>query len=243
MTLLDRLTIANHRGRPVPRVLGLLLAPAAVLAVAARGDVVRAGWMATAALLAVLAAGTADDLAPQVARGIRNHLRALAAGRPTTGIAKLVVIVAAAASVAIVAGFPAPVATTAGAVLIAATTNLANGLDVRPGRALKVMVPLTLLGFLGDGAVQPYLPGLALALVPALVVDLRERAMLGDGGSNLVGFAAGVALATTLPGWALPVAASAGVVLNVLAETVSLSTLIERSRALRAIDLLGRRAD
>lgn len=243
MTLLDRLTVENHRGRPVPRILGLLLAPAALLAAVARGGVTASGWVATGALVVVLAVGIADDLAPQVARGIRNHLRTLASGRITTGIAKLVVIGAAAVAVAVAAGLPGPLATGAAAILIAATANLSNALDVRPGRALKVMVPLCLVGLLGSAVLQPYLAGLLLALVPACVWDLRERAMLGDGGANLVGFAAGVALAAALPTWALPIGAAAAVGLTVLAEAVSLSALIERNRLLRAVDRLGRLRD
>ena len=100
MSLNDRLTVANHRGDPVPRTLGFLLGAAVLLASLAHGGVTRPGWVATGALLAVLVVGVVDDLSAQSARGIRNHLRALVAGQPTTGIAKLVVIGAAATAVA-----------------------------------------------------------------------------------------------------------------------------------------------
>jgi hypothetical protein len=232
----------NHRGTRVPRTLGFLLGGAALLATVARGGVGREGWAATTALLVVLTVGVIDDLAPQVARGIRGHLAALTRGRPTTGVAKLVVIVVAAFVVA-GAGRTAVAEALAGAVLIASSANLGNALDVRPGRTLKVMTPLCLVGLLAPGGAQPYLPGLLVALCPALALDLRERAMLGDGGSNLVGFAAGVALAAVLPLPWLAVAAAVAVGLTVLSEVVSLSAIIDGNAALRALDRLGRLPD
>ena len=56
----------------------------------------RAGWGALAAAVLVFAAGLVDDLAPVGPRGLRNHVRGLAAGHVSTGIVKVVVIVAAA---------------------------------------------------------------------------------------------------------------------------------------------------
>ena len=82
------------------------------------------------------------------------------------------------------------------------------------------------------------------ALVGAVAVlqfDLRESAMLGDGGANLLGFAAGIALYDVLPDPWVAVAAGVAVVLNVLAETVSFSRVIERTPQLRWVDGLGRR--
>ena len=242
MSLNDRLTVANHRGDPVPRTLGFLLGAAVLLAALAHGGVTRPGWVATGALLAVLVVGVVDDLSAQSARGIRNHLRALVAGQPTTGIAKLVVIGAAATAVAAAPTIPVSLwAVVVRAVLVAGMANLGNALDVRPGRALKVMVPVCLVGLLGPWADQPYLPGLLVALGPALALDLRERAMLGDGGSNLVGFAAGIALASVADGAWLAVLALLVTAGNVLAETVSLSEVIDRVAVLRAFDRLGRR--
>jgi hypothetical protein len=72
--------------------------------------------------------------------------------------------------------------------------------------------------------------------------DAGERAMLGDAGANLLGFTAGLGLFHLVHGWALVAAALVAVVLNVLADTVTLTRLIEIVRPLRWYDSMGRRA-
>jgi len=128
----------------------------------------------------------------------------------------------------------------AGVVLIAGCANVWNGLDVRPGRALKfallamaclIGVPLDLL---------PTLPLLALACGCVLWPDLRERAMLGDGGANLLGFTIGLGLFLILPDAWVIVGALVAVALNVVAETFTLSRLIDAVPPLRWFDGLGR---
>ncbi|HXF72631.1 MAG TPA: hypothetical protein VNO79_08510, partial [Actinomycetota bacterium] len=89
----------NHRGVLLPRSLGLLvLAGAVAWTVGAEvvGGVGRPGWAALAGCAAVFAAGLVDDLVPGGPRGLRGHLRALAQGRVSTGVVKLVVIAGAA---------------------------------------------------------------------------------------------------------------------------------------------------
>jgi hypothetical protein len=128
----------------------------------------------------------------------------------------------------------------AGVVLIAAATNLWNGLDVMPGRALKAFLVVGLL-FIGvDWRLAPPVPGAFVPGLFGLLADLRERAMLGDGGSNLLGFTAGLGLYLVLPGWGVALGAAAAVALNLLGETVTLSRLIEATPPLRWFDGLGR---
>jgi len=67
-----------------------------------------------------------------------------------------------------------------------------------------------------------------------------ERAVLGDGGSNLLGFAAGLGMYLVLADAGVWLAAGSAVVLNVLADTVTLSRLIEGTPPLRWFDTLGR---
>lgn len=238
------LAAPNYRGVSLPRVLGLGLALPATTwtVVAAAVDGLGApAWGALAGLGLVLAAGLVDDVAPVGPRGLRNHLRAVAAGRMTTGILKL--LVAAGAAAVVVALQPSRPATTAlgGVVLLTASANVWNGLDVRPGRALKAFLPAAVaFAIWGEPAHAPAVLGLLAGAVVALPFDLRERAMLGDGGANLVGFAVGLAVYDIVPDAWVPVAAGAAVTLNVVADTVSFSRVIGSTPPLRWLDRLGR---
>jgi UDP-GlcNAc:undecaprenyl-phosphate GlcNAc-1-phosphate transferase len=203
-----------------------------------------AGAVATAATVTVLTAvGLLDDLFGGAERGIGGHLRAALGGRPTTGILKLVVGVAAAVVLALhLAEDPVRIAGIA--VLVAVCTNLWNALDVVPGRALK-WAALVLLPVVALAWPRPSGPVLATALGATLAVlpfDLRERGMLGDAGSNPLGFLVGLGLAVVLPTAGVLAAALVALLLQVAAETVTISRLIEATPPLRWLDRLGRRS-
>lgn len=238
-----RFAVPNHRGVPTPRTLGILLAGAAAVSGVVIGRAVDAtpgGIAAASSLLVIFAVGFLDDLVPDGPRGLRGHLRALVEGRITTGVLKAVVI----AACAVVTSALLPLgllATISGVPLLAASANLANALDVRPGRALKVFLPILLVGLATVRFdLHPALPGVALAALPAIRRDLLERDMLGDGGANLLGFAGGLVVLLAFPEGLVPAFALAVVGLNLLAETVGLSALIARSRLLTALDRIGR---
>lgn len=241
-----RLAVANHRGVMVPRTLGIGLAAAALLSTGAclafGVQVTAAGWGALAATLTVFAAGMVDDLVPDGPRGIRDHLGALASGHVSTGIVKVLVVVASAVvAVAMQPGRSGWIRL-AGVVLAAACANVWNGLDVRPGRAIKFGL-LAMAGLVSvDLAVFPTLPGVAVGAAVFLWPDLRERAMLGDGGANLLGFTVGLGLYVVLPGWGVVVAATIAVAINAVAETVTLSRVIDSVPPLRWFDAIGRLA-
>lgn len=235
----------NHRGRILPVSLGTAVA-AGVLAGAlagwaTEGRLPRTGPGLLLAAVLVFGVGLVDDALPGGPRGLRGHLRALAGGRVSTGTLKLVVTAAAAVvSVALVPGRSAWVRL-AGVVLVAGAANLWNGLDVAPGRALKAFLPVGVVVLAtGTWALLPALPAALGGGAVALGPDVRERAMLGDGGSNLLGFVLGQALYLVLPGWAVVVGAILAVALNVLAETVTLSAAIRGTPPLRWLDGLGR---
>lgn len=260
MSALDRLRARNHRGALLPRTLWI---PPLVLGVgtgAAGVAVVRAfaepgpqagpALVATIACVVVTAAGLVDDLLPQRARGLRGHLRALADGEMTTGVLKAVVIVGASVFVMAMSGARSVAGTLAGVVVLAAAANLWNGLDVAPGRAVKaylsataVLVLVALAASIRGWSEASVCIGVTAGVLVVLPFDLRERAMLGDAGANLLGFALGVALVTASSDAVLIALAVTFVALNVVAETFTLSRAIDAVAPLRWFDRLGRLPD
>ena len=241
-----RLAVTNHRGQSVPATLGTALFVAsvgaqgvAVAAAAAWGPPLgRITWYLLPASALVFVAGLLDDLLPGGPRGLGGHLRALFRGRLTTGIVKAVAAVLAAAAVVLAAPHRPGTVGLLGVVLMAGTANLLNGLDVVPGRAGKAfLMPAVVLMFLGPPALLVRLAGAELA---ALWPDLRERAMLGDGGANLLGFVLGAGLYLELSDAGVMAAAALVVAMNLLAETITLSRAIRAIPPLRWIDGAGR---
>jgi len=243
-----RWTRTNHRGEPLTLLEGPALAVASVA-----GSAVGPG-LAARARAALAAAGTGaaafggyDDLAGSGSRrGFRGHLGALAHGEVTTGAVKLGGIGATGlVSAMLLGGGPADVAVNAG--LVAGGANLLNLFDLRPGRALKVALAsgtLLAVGARGGPSRAGALPAVAAPLGAAAALlpeDLGERAMLGDAGANALGALLGVAAAASLsrPVRLALLAAITG--LTAASEVVSFTAVIERTPALRWLDMLGRR--
>jgi UDP-GlcNAc:undecaprenyl-phosphate GlcNAc-1-phosphate transferase len=84
---------------------------------------------------------------------------------------------------------------------------------------------------------------LGLFVAPSLVAglyDLRERAMLGDTGANLIGALAGLWIVLTLSQTGQIVALALLLAFTIYAEIRSISGLIERTPGLRELDSWGR---
>jgi len=234
----------NYAGRPVT----LLGGPA--LAVAATATSVLgapAGLRAAAAVAGGVSAavGGYDDLAgarPEQAgdKGLAGHLRALRAGRISSGAVKVAGIGAAAATAAVLTRRDRVlldgVLTTG---LVAGTANLVNLLDLRPGRAAKAVALGAAAGLGGPaGGLVAGPLGATLAVLPA---DLAERVMLGDCGANAAGALLGLRLAALQGRGARAGLLAAVVGLTLASEKVSFTRVIEATPVLRELDRLGRR--
>ena len=254
-------TRPNYRGRALPHPFGVLVLAAALLALIPLTLVAQLGSSAVfypimlpiaVYALGVLALGLIDDTlaregaaaSPQAAppqRGWRGHGAALLRGELSTGVLKAVGSLGLALLAMSYLGLSNGRWLLAAAVLVLAT-NVFNLLDLRPGRSTKVFVVLGAALALGSTQLRT-LWALGLFAGPALVAgvyDLRERAMLGDTGANLLGALAGLWLVLTLSGTEQLIALVLLAGITLYGEIRSISALVERTPGLRQLDSWGR---
>jgi UDP-GlcNAc:undecaprenyl-phosphate GlcNAc-1-phosphate transferase len=252
-------TQPNFRGRELPSPFGVLsllaalaaLIPLALLQRLASAEVLPAETGTVALyVLGVVALGLIDDTlageparspGPASQRGWRGHGGAALRGELSTGLMKAVGSLGLALFALADGGMSTGRYLLAVAVLVLAT-NAFNLLDLRPGRSTKAFVLLGAGLTIGSTRLGP-LWSLGLFVAPALVAglyDLRERAMLGDTGANLLGALAGLWLVLTLSGTGQAVALALLLLITVYGEFRSISALVERTPGLRELDSWGR---
>ena len=166
-------------------------------------------------------------------RGWRGHGAAVLEGRLSTGALKAAGSLGFALFALSGRGWGSGRYLLAVGVLVLAT-NLFNLLDLRPGRSTKASLrsaPASTrrVGRTTGGRIGPF-------VAPLLMVglyDLRERAMLGDTGSNLIGALAGLWLVLTLGTTGLAVALAVLLAVTAYGEFRSISALVDRVPLLR----------
>ena len=249
-------TRPNYRARELPHPLGVLILVAALPALVPLTLIERIAHTTifypelipvAAYALGVACLGLVDDMlagersGSPAPRGWRGHGAAAMRGELSTGALK------AAGSLGLallVTEFTHPSVGSwllAAAVLVLAT-NALNLLDLRPGRALKVFVLIGAGLTIGSRELRP-LWTLGLFVGPALVAgayDLREEAMLGDTGANLLGALAGLWMVMVLSQTGQLIALALLVIVTVYGELSSISELVARVPLLRGLDSLGR---
>lgn len=192
-------------------------------------------------LIAMCLVGILDDIiGNRDVSGLKGHFKSLFKGSLTTGGFK-----------ALFGGFVGLIISISisknivdigiNTLIIALSTNLMNLLDLRPGRAIKVYLLLSIVIFL---TIIGYPKGLLLLIVPSVIVyfshDLKARAMMGDTGSNVLGISLGILVAmgynlNVRIGWLLFL-----IFIHILTEKYSLTKIIEKNKFLNFIDKLGR---
>jgi UDP-GlcNAc:undecaprenyl-phosphate/decaprenyl-phosphate GlcNAc-1-phosphate transferase len=249
----------NYRGRALPFPLGVLILAAALLALTpllllerlASAGIFHSEIVPVALYaIGVMALGLIDDTlggedghssASPPRRGWRGHGGAVLRGELSTGALKAAGSLGLALLAMNLLGFTNGRWLLAAAVLVLAT-NVFNLLDLRPGRSIKAFVLLGAGLTIGSWELRP-LWTLGLFAGPALIAgayDLRERAMLGDTGSNLLGALAGLWLVLTLSGTGQLIALTLLLLITVYGELRSISRLVERTPGLRELDSWGR---
>jgi UDP-GlcNAc:undecaprenyl-phosphate/decaprenyl-phosphate GlcNAc-1-phosphate transferase len=241
---------ANYRGRRVAFPFGVLSVAGALVALIPLALLERLELAAvfhpetltvTVYVLGVAFLGLVDDTLGGEPRGWRGHGKAVLQMQLSTGALKAAGSLGLALYATSYLGFATGRWLLASAVLVLAT-NVFNLLDLRPGRSTKAFVLLGAGLTIGAASVRP-LWALGVFVGPALVAgvyDLRERAMLGDTGANLLGALAGLWLVLTLSEIGQVVALAVLAAITVYGELYSITKLVERMPLLRELDSWGR---
>ncbi len=256
-------TSENYRRKVIPNSLGVMFIPGILLFIPLLVNLSDRGWSGISnfenmdnriwaayygLVIFVCLLGLLDDvIGGGQARGFKGHIGALFKGRITTGLIKA----AGGGLAGLAVGWWVPTQPTLTEVIlnglvVALTINVFNLLDLRPGRALKgyftALLPLAVWGiYASKTVIWPFsmpLVAIAAGLFPG---DLRERFMLGDAGSNVLGASIGFIL-MTMTGSPVKIAVALLLVaLNLASERWSFSKVIEATPLLRRIDEAGRR--
>ena len=129
------------------------------------------------------------------------------------------------------------------AVVISLFTNLINLLDLRPGRAIKGYIfYITILIILFYN--QQFIYLLVISSIPVIIYfpkDLKAQAMMGDVGSNALGFILGFYTILNFTNIYKIVVLFVLILIHIYAEKSSITKLIERNAILNFIDQLGRK--
>jgi len=256
------LMAGNFQGRTLPTAMGigivvpLLFALGTGTWVGAVDAVIGLSLLFGLSTLAFL--GFVDDTCgDHTYQGWGGHWRALRAeSLLTTGLLKaagggFVALVAAAAGISGGRSVGPPlVPAVVTALFLALATNSLNLFDIRPGRAIKAfvavtLVPLAALAFASRHPSVGSQVGAVLLWAMAAVMtyapwDFQAKAMMGDTGANPLGFLLGVGWVALLPFWAEVAGVVALLWFQRFAGRASLSELILRHAWLARLDGWGR---
>ena len=244
------MTRENYRGRVLPVPLGVVIVPAGLVALVALVLLARLGdrdvypdnfGLVLLFIPGVALLGLVDDVLSGASRGWRAHGGDILKGQLSTGALKAVGTLGLALLVASSLPGTKSEFLLATAVLVL-STNAFNLLDLRPGRSVKAFVLLG-IGLTVSTQNVEALAAMGIFGGPVLVAgffDLRERAMLGDAGSNVIGALAGLWMVLTLDTNGQLVAVGALLALNIFGEFRSISNVIDKVPGLRHLDSAGR---
>jgi len=178
-------------------------------------------------------------------KGWKGHLLSTLRGEPTSGMAKAIAGLAGSSLLSILAGGTVWIVVLR-ALLIAGGANLLNQFDLRPGRALKVGLALSIGLLLGAAHANTSLTwattaGLHCAAMLAVwPEDLGGVAMLGDAGANGWGAVLGATASFALPPWLWFPLVPLVLGIQLLGDNLSLNEAVERNCLLARLDSWGR---
>ena len=186
--------------------------------------------------------GLLDDLiGEKKIKGLKGHIKSFFKGVLTTGAIKaflgffIALVVSSSISYTLVDFI-------INSLLIGLFTNFINLFDLRPGRATKVFLIISILLFLTSFKNENIYILFSFwgILIPYIGLDLKAKAMMGDVGSNALGFTLGIYTASYFNTMTRGIILLILIIFHIMAEKVSFSKVIDGNRFLKFLDNIGR---
>ncbi|MCB5558486.1 phospho-N-acetylmuramoyl-pentapeptide-transferase [Anaerosalibacter bizertensis] len=236
----------NYKKESIPSSMGLLFVIVQTITVVLIGLYVKKDliiiMLYLVGFILIGLVGLLDDLiGDEKVKGFKGHIKSFFKGTLTTGGLKAGIgfLIALIISIYISNGVLEVVVNT---LVIALFTNLINLFDLRPGRASKVFVIMSIILMLTS--IDNYFSFILFSffgiLIKYLPMDLKAKCMMGDVGSNTLGLTLGVYCAYTHSLNSKIIYLTILIIVQMLSEAISFSKVIEENKFLRFIDNLGR---
>jgi len=249
MLVESNITRKNYKGDLIPVGMGIVFIPVVIINsiflnyfIGNDARVQQLLLVFLAGIMTMATIGLIDDLiGNRDETGFKGHIKSLINGKLTTGGFK-----------ALIGGFIALllgslfsfhiVEILVNALIIALFTNLINLLDLRPGRALKgflsISIVLMIIGLSKEiRIILISIIGYAIAYLPQ---DIKAKSMMGDVGSNTLGVILGIVIVISYTMTAKFVVLALLILIHIITEKYSLTEIIKKNSILNFIDEFGR---
>jgi len=197
----------------------------------------------TAGVLSASFTGYLDDNSVDKAKGIIGHGKLLLKGIFTSGGIKALIGIAVSFIISL-ALHNKSYSLILNTLLISMMQNFINLLDLRPGRAIKAYIALSLItlpSIIFSSVFIGLNSGLIAALLFYLPYELKEKCVMGDVGSNVLGILQGIIIASSKSFLLKIIILFFIVTVQTYAEKKSITCLIEDNSLLKFIDMIGRK--
>lgn len=186
--------------------------------------------------------GLLDDICGNKnSQGFRDHFKSLINGKLTTGILKVIITILVSMLVLFELEIYILSEIIINAGIIILMTNLLNLLDLRPARSIKAFFCMAILLIIFNLYYAVYFLPFFFTLIFYLPFELKSKLMLGDSGANLLGTVLGFNTILMIEDFYIKLIILLFlVILNVVSEKYSYSTIIQNNPLLSWIDQLGR---
>lgn len=249
LLLSSNITGKNYKDQTIPVSMGITFIPVVVINAVVfnyffRNDLNAQQLLSVflAGIMTIAALGLVDDLiGNRETLGFKGHIKSLLKGKLTTGGLKA--IVGGLISLLIGSFFSYNVIEIlVNAFIIALFTNLINLLDLRPGRAIKGFLLISIL-FISIGLsseIRTILISFIAYAIAYLPQDIKAKSMMGDVGSNALGIILGIVAVVSFSITVKYIILGLLVLIHIITEKYSLTEIIRKNFILNFFDELGR---